>query len=198
MCRLQPSRHGRQQDVVRIQTVDPVDDVRLRSWAHRLRDDVGIQDDHSSRTAARGGSVQPGRSSSTPPVPEKRCRIRVALPGPPTWRSKAVRKISRTSGSIDRPCSAALTRSAAVSSSSNLRIVKVAISRRVTRQPPHDCPAVQSGRSSRLHCRHPASCGLRGQCPIEGRKACLVSYRDVENATVGQLQPTAGVQFGKA
>jgi hypothetical protein len=25
-----------------------------------------------------------------------------------------------------------------------------------------------------------------------------VSYRDVENATVGQLQPTAGAQFGKA
>ncbi len=133
-------RHGSQQYVGHIQTVDPTSDTRFRCWAHQLRNHVGIQDDHSSRTAARGRSVRPGRSSSTPPVPEKRCRIRVAIPGPPTGRCNAVRKISRTSDSIDRPCSAARTRSAALSSSSKSRIVNVAISHPL----PIDCIAVNA------------------------------------------------------
>ena len=42
-------------------------------------------------------------------------------------RVNAARKISRTSDSMDRPCSAARTRSAALRSSSKSRIVNVAI-----------------------------------------------------------------------
>lgn len=46
--------------------------------------------------------------------------------------------------------------------------------------------------------RYATSCSFCGQCVVEGCEAGLVSYCDVKNATVGQLQPTAGAQFGES
>lgn len=50
--------------------------------------------------------------------------------------------------------------------------------------------------ASRIGSRYAAFCSFRGQCVVEGGEVCVVSYRDVKNAAVAQLQPTAGTQFG--
>ena len=59
------------------------------------------------------------------------------------------------------------------------------------------CASTFRGRRSRLG-RHTAFHGYRGESPIEGRKPCLMSHRDIEDATVRQFQPAAGTQFSKA
>jgi len=45
---------------------------------------------------------------------------------------------------------------------------------------------------------HAAFCGFRGESLVEGFKACLMPNRDIEDATVRQLQPATGAQLGEA
>jgi hypothetical protein len=54
---------------------DPVANYSGGGWLHELGCDVGVDDDHGERSAARTGVARGGSSSSTPPISPKRSSI---------------------------------------------------------------------------------------------------------------------------
>ncbi len=63
-------RGGEQLAGVSIQ--QPLDDAGTRRRLHELGDNVGLDDDHSDRSAARAGVDRSGSSKSSPPMALKR------------------------------------------------------------------------------------------------------------------------------
>lgn len=76
-----------------------------------LGDNVGVEDDHASKTGPRGKSARGGRSRSTPPSTAKRAWIRLPRPTNVGCLDSDSRTMARTSASIERPLRATRTRS---------------------------------------------------------------------------------------
>src|SRR5918997_6392447 len=80
---------------------EPCDDTRVGLRPEDLRDDIGVENDHPKSTA-RATSLRSGSGrSSTPPTSCATC-----MSATPMWGLRAALvRMSRTSASIERPCS---------------------------------------------------------------------------------------------
>src|SRR5699024_998350 len=102
---------------ITLQRREPFDHAGLRRRPKDLRDDIGVEDDHST-SAARATSSRAGIGrSSTPPT-----SCAADSSAIPIWgRRAALVRISRTSASIERPCSFACAASCRLTASSSPR-----------------------------------------------------------------------------
>ena len=110
----------------------PGDNRRRRCRLHQLGGDVGVDDDHADRSAARGTFARGGSSSSTPPNSRNRSRSAAKRLVAGTGSRTASAKMARISASIDRPCWAALIRSRSRTSSSRPRMLNAATTARIS------------------------------------------------------------------
>ena len=111
----------REIDLGRGLAVNPIKDGSRRLEPHEFGHDVRVEDYHGS-VAPRGRSVRAGKSRSTPPIVANRWWTRLPSRSCDGGLVNASRRISRTSASIERSRSAALTRKRTRSSSSKSRM----------------------------------------------------------------------------
>ncbi len=106
----------------------PAQNPRSRSRPHHFRQDVRVENDHFPNFGGRRSCSRGKSGRSTPPRAAKRRRMDSAR-FPSLVRSllSAIRRISRTSSSIDLPWRAARTRSRVFVDSSSLRMVMLGI-----------------------------------------------------------------------
>ncbi len=103
-------------------SVQPSHDSGIGRASHQLRDDVGIEDDHLSRSAGRPGWPRASAIASSSPIFANLAEMRVPRPDEAAPSSRtAFRRISRTSSSVLLPCLRARRWSFALTSSSSCR-----------------------------------------------------------------------------
>src|SRR5690625_1668507 len=119
-------RHRRDRDITG-QRREPFDHARLRRRPEDLRDDIRVEDDHSNSTA-RATSSRAGTGRSSTPLTSCATDSNAI----PIWgRRAALVRISRTSASMERPCSLACVASCRFTPSSSPRTIMDDISDRL-------------------------------------------------------------------
>jgi hypothetical protein len=119
-------RHRGSEDLPVRKLIDPPNDTLVRHGSHQFRNHVGVENDHSGNSTTRVGSLRVGGSNARSPISLNRCLIREPMPWSDLVLVSTSARIARTSASMERPCSAARTRSLAFKSSSKSRMVSVA------------------------------------------------------------------------
>jgi hypothetical protein len=103
-------RDRRQREVGGIDRLQPGLDRGMRLGPHALRHDVGIEDDHARKSGGARSGGRSGSSRSTPCFGPNQARNASAIVCRFCFGARLVRRMTRASSSMERPCRAARIR----------------------------------------------------------------------------------------